>query len=230
MQNGQVLVAGGETATAELFNPSTHAFTATGSMTISRTGHTATLLPDGRVLIAGGVQDFGPGTVPIPIGPGIASAEIYDPASGSFTLTGSMSAGRSGHTAALLPDGTVLVTGTDTTGELFVPTTGTFSALGATSTGLAATATARNDGTVLVAGGRFRSSTSAATLFAPECLGFVATGPLRTARDGHTATLLLDGSALVAGGIQRTYLCVVRGYTRICSTHATTLSSAEVFR
>jgi len=230
LQNGQVLVAGGETATAELFNPSTHAFTATGSMTISRTGHTATLLPDGRVLIAGGVQDFGPGTVPIPIGPGIASAEIYDPASGSFTLTGSMSTGRSGHAAALLPDGTVLVTGTDTTGELFIPTTGTFSALGATSTGLAATATARNDGTVLVAGGRFRSSTSAATLFAPECLGFVATGPLRTARDGHTATLLLDGSVLVAGGIQRTYLCVVRGYTRICSTHATTLSSAEVFR
>ena len=96
LQNGHVLIAGGETAKAELFNPSTGAFTATGSMTISRTGHTATLLPDGRVLIAGGVQDFGPGTVPIPLGPGVASAELYDPVSGTFSSTGSMSEGRSG--------------------------------------------------------------------------------------------------------------------------------------
>jgi hypothetical protein len=56
LQNGQVLIAGGETAKAELFNPATGAFTATGDMTVSRTGHTATLLADGRVLIAGGVQ------------------------------------------------------------------------------------------------------------------------------------------------------------------------------
>jgi len=112
LQNGQVLIAGGETAKAELFNPSTGAFVATGSMTVSRSGHTATLLPDGRVLIAGGVQDFGPGTVPIPLGPGVVSAELYDPASGTFTPTGSMSEGRSGHTATLLVDGTVLVAGT----------------------------------------------------------------------------------------------------------------------
>jgi len=153
LQNGQVLVAGGETARAELFNPSTGAFTATGSMTVSRSGHTATLLPDGRVLIAGGVQDFGPGTVPIPLGPGVASAELYDPVSGTFTSTGSMSEGRSGHTATLLVDGTVLVTGTDNTAELFSPGTGTFSVVGELSTGFRATATLRNDGTVLVAGG-----------------------------------------------------------------------------
>src|SRR6202140_216638 len=153
LQNGQVLVAGGETARAELFNPSTGAFTATGSMTVSRSGHTATLLPDGRVLIAGGVQDFGPGTVPIPLGPGVASAELYDPVSGTFTSTGSMSEGRSGHTATLLVDATVLVTGTDNTAELFSPGTGTFSVVGERSTGFGPTATLRNDGTVLVAGG-----------------------------------------------------------------------------
>src|SRR5882672_9150478 len=223
LQNGQVLIAGGETAKAELFNPSTGAFVATGSMTVSRSGHTATLLPDGRVLIAGGVQDFGPGTVPIPLGPGVASAELYDPMSGTFTPTGSMSEGRTGHTATLLADGTVLVTGTDSTAELFSPTTETFSVVGTLSTGLRATATLRNDGTVLVAGGRSRGSLAAANLFAPESGGFVATGSLITARDGHTATRLVDGSVLVTGGSKRS--CYGRG----CSIELV-LSSAELFK
>jgi Putative Ig domain len=154
LQNGQILIAGGETAKSELFNPSTGAFTATGSMTVSRSGHTATLLPDGRVLIAGGVLDFGAGgTVPVPLGPGAASAELYDPVSGTFTSTGSMSEGRSGHTATLLVDGTVLVTGLDDTAELFSPGTGTFSVVGDLSTGFGATATRRSDGTVLITGG-----------------------------------------------------------------------------
>ena len=195
LQNGQVLVAGGETASAELFNPSTGTFTATGSMTISRTYHTATLLPDGRVLIAGG-QDSVPQNV--------ASAELYDPVSGTFTSTGSMSEARSGHTATLLIDGTVLVTGTDNSAELFNPGTETFSVVGALSTGYGAAATLRNDGTVLVAGGRYpaprTSSSAAAQLFAPESAGFVATGFLNTARNGHTATLLLDGTVLITGG------------------------------
>ena len=200
MQNGQVLIAGGETASAELFNPSTGTFTATGSMTVSRTGHTATLLPDGRVLIAGGVQDFGPGTVPIPRSRG-ASAELYDPVSGTFTSTGSMSEGRSGHTATLLADGTVLVTGTDNTAELFSPGTGTFSVVGERY---------RRDSEprrhcVTTAQSSSRAAgiecrTPLAELFAPESGGFVATGSLITARDGHTATLLVDGTVLITGG------------------------------
>ena len=198
LQNGQVLIAGGETAKAELFNPSTGTFTATGSMTVSRSGHTATRLSDGRVLIAGGVQDFPAGTVPIQ-GPGVASAELYDPVSGSFTSTGSMSEGRTGHTATLLVDGTVLITGPDNTAELFSPGTGIFSVVGELITPrCGATATLRNDSTVLVAGGRACSghitSRATAELFAPESGGFVATGSLITARDGHTATLLVDGT------------------------------------
>jgi hypothetical protein len=228
LQNGQVLIAGGETATAELFNPSTGMFTATGSMMISRSGHTATLLSDGRVLIAGGVQDFGPGTVPIPLGPGVASAELYDPASGTFTSTGSMSEGRSGHTATLLVNGTVLVSGMDNnTAELFNPGTGTFSVVGEQSTGFLATASLRNDGTVLVAGGIDRVSLATAMLFAPESAGFVATGSLITERDGHTATLLVDGTVLITGGTSHMRRCHPGGP---CVGSDTVLSSAELFK
>jgi Putative Ig domain len=234
LQNGQVLVAGGETASAELFNPSTGTFTATGDMTVSRSGHTATLLPDGRVLIAGGVQDLTPGTLPIPLGPGVASAELYDPVSGTFTSAGSMSEGRSGHTATLLVDGTVLlVEGTGNTAELFHPGTGTFSVVGAPLSSACGTkATLRNDGTVLVAGGRrcsgrTRTSGSGAELFAPESGGFVATGSLITGRDGHTATLLIDGTVLITGGTSHMHTCHPGGP---CSGSDTVLSSAELFK
>jgi hypothetical protein len=229
LNDGKVLIAGGETAIAEIFNPSTGTFTATGSMTISRSGHTATLLPDGRVLIAGGVQDIVLGTVPIPLGPGVATAELYDPASGTFTSTGGMSEGRSGHTATLLDAGTVLVTGTDNTAELFNPGTGTFSVVGGLLTGFGATATLRDDGTVLVAGGNSgRSSRVTAELFAPESGGFLETGSLITARDGHTATLLVDGTVLIAGGTQHS--CVGYPYSRGCTRKSLVLSSAELFK
>jgi hypothetical protein len=233
LKSGQVLIAGGETASAELFNPSTGAFTATGSMTVSRTGQTATLLPDGRVLIAGGVQDVVPGTVPIPLYFGVDSAELYDPVSGTFTSTGSMSNGRTGHTATLLVDGTVLITGSDNTAELFSPGTGTFSVVGGLITsGSSATATLRNDGTVLVAGGRGSVSTAVAQLFAPESGGFVATGLLTTARDGHTATRLGDGTVLIAGGTSHMHVCYGGrgGYGRHCTGSDTVLSSAELFK
>jgi hypothetical protein len=236
LQNGQVLVAGGETASAELFNPSTGTFMATGSMAVSRAGHTATLLPDGRVLVAGGVLVVvcaGCVSSPVPYGPGVASAELYDPVIGTFTSTGSMSEGRSGHTATLLVDGTVLVTGTDNTAELFNPGTGTFSVVGELLTPRCgqATATLRNDSTVLVAGGRAcgRGAPSRATaeLFAPESGGFVATGSLITARDGHTATLLVDGTVLITGGTTHSYVC--SGYMT-CSVKTLALSSAELFK
>src|SRR4051812_39379699 len=82
-------------------------FTATGPTTVPRSGHTATLLADGKVLIAGGWTPEGPGST----GSAVSSAELYDPSTGTFSKTGSMTTNRQGHTATLLADGRVLIAG-----------------------------------------------------------------------------------------------------------------------
>jgi len=110
LTNGKVLFAGGENedyfyASAELYDSSTGTFTATRDMTHARHAHTATLLPDGEVLITGGGIELVP-----PFGT-YASAELYDPSSGSFSPSGNMTARRSYHRAILLNDGRVLITG-----------------------------------------------------------------------------------------------------------------------
>ncbi len=135
LPSGQVLIAGGlnngtggqgnPTSSAELYNPSTNTFDATGSMTTARFGATATLLPNGKVLIAGGAT----GSLPCLSGCGfpattISSAEVYDPASGTFTATSnSMTSERAWATATLLPNGKVLVAGGQNLGG--VPVSGT---------------------------------------------------------------------------------------------------------
>jgi len=102
LPNGQVLVAGGFNGShalisAELYDPATGVWTATGSMATARVGHTATLLPNGQVLVAGGVYT--------------GSAELYDPATGVWTATKSLGRSRYGHAATLLLNGEVLVSG-----------------------------------------------------------------------------------------------------------------------
>ena len=174
--------------------------TSAGRMLESRSGHTATLLPDGKVLIAGGMrrnQDF------------YKSAELYDPATGKFQPTGEMSVGRVGHIAVLLPSGKVLIAGgwvgnggTDSA-ELYDPATGKFTLISRMTVrrgGPSATLLANGD--VLIAGGEERDneSLSSAEIFHVETLSFEPTGAMHHARVTHTATLLNDGRVLVAGG------------------------------
>ena len=156
LPDGKVLVAGGESgsASAELYDPSTGSWTATGSMTAPRIHHTATLLPDGKVLVAGGYWVSDAERV------GLASVELYDPSTGSWTATGSMDTPRFLHTATLLPDGRVLVAGGDSgsvtlaSAELYDPSTGSWAATGSMHEGRAAhAAVLMSDGRVLVAGG-----------------------------------------------------------------------------
>src|ERR1700694_3824596 len=103
---GAVLVMGGGWTTTMALAQSPGTFNPTGNLTTARQFHTATLLTNGKVLVAGG-WDTG-----LPVW---ASAELYDPSTGTFSATGSMSTSRVGHTATLLPDDRVLITGGDLT-------------------------------------------------------------------------------------------------------------------
>ncbi|MGA3056892.1 MAG: kelch repeat-containing protein [Candidatus Limnocylindrales bacterium] len=213
LPDGHVLVTGGGDAmrggddnTAELYDPKSGTFSTTGSMAKARWNDTATLLPDGRVLIAGG----GSGSSSAATFP--ASAELYDPKTGTFSLTGSMSYPRFLHHAILLPDGRVLIEGGSGGGggtasaELYDPATGTFSLTGSMSEArIYDTATLLPDGRVLVAGGMSPtgdqpSLLTSTELYDPATGKFSATGSMVYGRQDHTATLLPDGRVLVAGG------------------------------
>jgi subtilase family serine protease len=174
-------------------------WTPTDSMDIRRWGHTATLLPNGRVLIAGGLGTSGY----------LSSAELYDPATGMFSPTDSMDTGRWEHTATLLNNGKVLIAGGSnasgylSSAELYDPATGMFSAIGYTMTAARErhTATLLPKGMVLIAGGENASgSLSSAELYDPSTGKFTATGSMAAARAYHTATLLPNDKVLVAGG------------------------------
>ncbi len=177
-------------------------FRPTGNMSNGRTAHTATLLLSGKVLIAGGdacTFDQYYGDCPL------SSAEVYDAAVGTFTATtGRMSVNRDFHTATLLSNGKVLVTGgRDASAELYDPTSGTFTTTtGSMSVGRSShTATLLATGKVLIVGGQNVSGALAtAELYDPNNGTFIATGNMTSQRTSHTATLLANGKVLIAGG------------------------------
>jgi hypothetical protein len=214
LADGRVLAAAGfasdgfvgPIATAEIYDPATEQWTPTGALLQARHSHTATLLPDGRVLVVAGAGGVNASYQ--------ATAELYDPVSGSWTAAGVLADAPPGtlteHTATLLQNGTVLVAGGGVDGwwispamELYDPATGQWTA---TATRLVAnrashTATLLPNGDVLLAGGRqFDYAEAGVEIYHPAtgaCTGF---GFLSGTRYGHTATLLADGQVLMTGG------------------------------
>lgn len=215
LSNGKVLVAGGctaysqngclgVTAAAELYDPATGKWRSAGSMKAGRMAMSATLLPNGMVLIAGGqtaAKDA------------LGSAELYNPASGSFVLTGRLVTPRSGHSATLLAGGLVLMAGGENVSgvsirkaELYNPNTGLFAATGSMpSTRQEHAAVLLPNGSVLVSGGNrvtLNSTTVLAScaIYDPVTGIWATTASLSHARVDHSSTLLQNGRVLDAGG------------------------------
>jgi len=215
LRDGRVLVVGGENSlkigvnTAEVYNPRMGRWTSTSPMNFARINPTATLLKNGKVLVVGGY------TVDSYCCP-LASAEIFDPTTGTFATTGFMAAGRRNHTATRLEDGRVLVTGgyngldgnIDGSGnmnapEIYDPVTGTFDSTdGMSSARRFPTATMLSNGRVLIAGGYGgnNAALASADTYKSRTAEFISNGSMQTPRGRHTAALLPNGDVLIAGG------------------------------
>jgi hypothetical protein len=209
MNNGEVLIAGGFypgqgyccfPVAAELYDPDTGTFIATGNMTEGWVD-TAILLPNGKVFISRGH--------PV-TGPDVSSAELYDPTRGTFTFAAYATTNHTGATATLMMNGKVLMAGGDigdgdggsAVAELYDPATGAFSRTGDMTVGREQhTETLLPDGSVLFTGGHLTIEFAAtAEIYDPIQDAFTRTANMPTAHELHTATLLGDGTVLVAGG------------------------------
>lgn len=204
LNDGNVLIVGGTQAdrqSAELFDAKTRRFKRTGTTAVDRLAGSATLLPGGRVLVAGGaIRDGSRWTV-------LASAEIYDPGTGTFAPTGAMSMARYKHGSVLLSDGTVLIAGGSDerdgrgkikTAELYDQKTGSFARVDEMQSKrfkLPDGITLLLDGTALVSVGSEQME-----VYDPKRKSFSPAAAMKAPRFFATATLLSDGSVLIAGG------------------------------
>lgn len=209
LNDGRVLVAGnqwGDTS-AEIYDPASETWTPTGSMNDSHGHGTISLLPDGRALVVGGdTFDFVQGEITT------STAEIYDPATGTWQYTGSLSGPRRYHTATTLADGRILVAaGRDQnnawldSAEIYDPATGTWSLTGPMNDSrYAHTATLLQNGQVLVTGMPNVPNVNlfSSELFDPATGTWFYTTDSPEERWDHTATLLDNGDVLIAGGTQ----------------------------
>jgi hypothetical protein len=209
LPNGSVLIAGGSSTslTAELYSPITGSFSPTGSTNYNHVHGTTTMLQSncsvcnpctsGCVLVAGGTES-GTSTV----------AEVYNPTTGTFSLTGPMTQERGRDSAALLPNGSVIVAGgvfSQDTAELYNASTGAFAATGSMNAGHQYfTATLLPSGLVLVAGGAEQGAgggiIASAEVYNSVTGAFTRTGSMSVARENQTATLLSNGVVLITGG------------------------------
>jgi N-acetylneuraminic acid mutarotase len=218
LSNGSVLVMGGcvndclsaTTRSAELYNPTAGTFTATGSMVQARAEFGATLLANGQVLVAGGCTAYDAN--------GCLSttnkAEIYNPATGTWTATTAMRAARNAMTATRLASGKVMVAGGATSASDALNSTEIYDPTAKTWTLGAKMVQARSDyasimlatGKVLFIGGENINGVSInnAELYNPSSGTFTATGKMTATREEHTAVLLANGNVLVSGGNKKT--------------------------
>lgn len=209
LESGEVLITGGcvegscegRTAVAELYDPHTQSFAGVDDMLTGRVSHTATLLADGRVLIAGG---WGPDGI-------LAAAELYDPATRTFLPTGSLLEARGSHIAVLLPSGAILIVGGEggrqnplATAEVYDLESGVFTPAGRMQLPRAShMATLLSDGAVLVTGGhsaRRGPVLASAEIFDPTTGESNLTVDMSLPRHKHAAVTMRDGSVLVVGG------------------------------
>ena len=212
LRDGRVLIVrgsadGGDDPSATIYDPIADRFDEIGAPLVARDWPFLVTLADGRVLVGGGSRD--PETA-------LATAELFDPATGTFSPAGSMARPRTfGVSATLLPDARVLVVGggpdVGTSAELFDPATGMFTPTGPMTVGRGGfhSATLLTDGRVLLAGGfvpfpadskSVADPTATAEVYDPATATFSAVGPMAAPRYGHAASLLADGTVLIAGG------------------------------
>jgi large repetitive protein len=234
--DGQVLVAGGLDAaftslkSAELYDPTTRSWSLTGDMVAQTAAAPATVLPDGDVLVAGGCHGGSCGTL-------TKVAQLYDPAEGTWSATGSLPSAREDGTATLLTSGAlagdVLLAGgcclsnNDPLASalLYDPSTGRWSTTGSMAVGrLGASATLLPSGEVLVEGGEGAAGAplASAELYDPATQEWTATGSMGRGRTAQSATLLPNGTVLVAGGC-----CIVNGGLPIPSAEIYTPSTGR---
>jgi hypothetical protein len=176
----------------------------TGNLNTRREGHTATLLPNGTVLVHGGIIHSGESATPL------STAELFDPRAGTWTPTGGSFYERSDHTAILLHNGKVLVVGGSgladtpaTSAELYDPTTGEFYATGKLNAPRAIpVGTLLSDGRVLVVGGALSPGPDygSAEIYDPVTQVWTPTGRTVYQRRPGTLSLLMDGRVLAVGG------------------------------
>jgi N-acetylneuraminic acid mutarotase/tetratricopeptide (TPR) repeat protein len=232
LKNDKVLVTGGfgnspassmHLATAELFDPDKNTWSPAADMDIGCSSHTATLLRNGKVLIAGGEAN------PIVRGPSVhlSATSLYDPAKNTWSPAGFMAKARSSHTAMDLKNGMVLVVGGFNSGtlidaELYDSASDTWFSAGTMAISrIKPAATLLSNGMVSIAGGITKGpfSLSDAELYEPDKNRWSSAGSMATTRGNCTATLLANGKVLVLGGV------VLRGP----GNGSAYLSSAELY-